>query len=260
MIDGYETTTQSLSLIVYELAMHPDVQDKLYDEIIEKLDTFVNITIKYIQTETVNFKSDIVFLCRNKCHTKWSKSCPTLNKSFRNRFVYIQFWQGQFPIVPYAARRILDRDFSIMNILLNRIDRECCKDFTFNGHVIKKGTKVNIPVAALHFSDEYYPDAETFNPDRCVIIDSWKPAVVNLICLYELRWSPENKKNMIPYTYLPFGGGPRGCLGTRFAMEQMKITLSVLIPQFEFYPVAETPVYTLYFSLTYKLFNQVFLH
>ena len=65
---------------------------------------------------------------------------------------------------------------------------------------------------------------------------------------------------MVPYTYLPFGGGPRGCLGTRFAMEQMKITLSVLIPQFEFYPVAETPVNTLHFSLTYKLFDQVFLH
>ena len=72
---------------------------------------------------------------------------------------------------------------------------------------------------------------------------------------YDHSWTPENKKNMIPYTYLPFGGGPRGCLGTRFAMEQMKINLSVLISQFEFYPVAETPVSILYFSLTYKLFN-----
>lgn len=56
------------------------------------------------------------------------------------------------------------------------------------------------------------------------------------------RWSPENKSSILPYTYLPFGGGPRGCIGSRFAMEQMKIAMCTLISQFEFYPAEETMV------------------
>jgi len=41
-------------------------------------------------------------------------------------------------------------------------------------------------------------------------------------------------------TFLPFGLGPRGCLGVRFAMEQMKMALSILVEQFEFFPVKKT--------------------
>jgi len=72
----------------------------------------------------------------------------------------------------------------------------------------------------MHRSEEFFPDPDTFNPDR---------------------WSPENKSQINTYTYLPFGGGPRGCLGSRFAMEQMKIIVCTMISQFEFYPVEKTP-------------------
>ncbi len=56
------------------------------------------------------------------------------------------------------------------------------------------------------------------------------------------RWSPENKANLNPYAYMPFGMGPRNCVGMRFAMEEIKIALCTIIKQYRFFCVAETPV------------------
>ena len=47
-----------------------------------------------------------------------------------------------------------------------RVERECNKDVTYNGIHIKKGTVVSVPIFALHYDADYYPDPETFNPDR----------------------------------------------------------------------------------------------
>jgi len=47
---------------------------------------------------------------------------------------------------------------------------------------------------------------------------------------------------MNPNAYLPFGIGPRNCVGMRFAMEEIKIALCTIVKNFRFFPVAETPV------------------
>lgn len=54
------------------------------------------------------------------------------------------------------------------------------------------GTSVVIPVYALHHDPEYYPDPELFDPDR---------------------FSEEAQIFRDKYTYLPFGEGPRICVG-----------------------------------------------
>jgi len=169
MIDGYAGTSLSLSYVAYRLAVHPDIQERLYNEIMDKLDTHGQVSHEMIH--------DIPY--------------------------FDQFLNEVFRLHPIAPR----------------IDRECCKDISYKGFNIKKGMTVQIPVVYLHQSEEYYSDPHTFNPDR---------------------WTPENKEKMVPYTYLPFGGGPRGCIGTRFAMEQMKIVISMLLTQFEFYPADPT--------------------
>ena len=56
------------------------------------------------------------------------------------------------------------------------------------------------------------------------------------------RWDSENEIKPNPYAYVPFGMGPRNCVGLRFAMEEMKIAMCAMVLKFRFFPVPETPV------------------
>ncbi len=47
-----------------------------------------------------------------------------------------------------------------------RVERECSKDISYKTIQIKKGTVVSVPANALHYDADYYPEPETFNPDR----------------------------------------------------------------------------------------------
>lgn len=75
------------------------------------------------------------------------------------------------------------------------------KDFLYDGekhHItIKEGQNVYIPTHGLHHDPKYYPNPERFDPSR---------------------FSEENKHLLVPGTYLPFGSGPRVCIGSRFAL------------------------------------------
>jgi len=55
------------------------------------------------------------------------------------------------------------------------------------------------------------------------------------------RFSPEEKSARDPLTYMPFGYGPRNCIGMRFAQLEIRMALAYLIKHFEFLPCEQTP-------------------
>ncbi|CAH1101562.1 unnamed protein product [Psylliodes chrysocephalus] len=93
--------------------------------------------------------------------------------------------------------------------------RQCNKDYKVTGTdlTIQKGTLVFIPSYAIQYDPEYYPNPYKFEPER---------------------FNAENKKAIPSYSWLPFGEGPRICLGMRFGIQQMKIALITLIQHFKF--------------------------
>lgn len=74
--------------------------------------------------------------------------------------------------------------------------RKCLNDYEIPGTslVIPKGTFIEIPIYSIQHDPEYYPDPEKFDPER---------------------FTPENVKSRHSMTFLPFGDGPRNCIGLR---------------------------------------------
>ncbi|XP_031630672.1 probable cytochrome P450 9f2 [Contarinia nasturtii] len=103
---------------------------------------------------------------------------------------------------------------------LPQIDRICVKDFVYDdGNKLKfnieKGTPVVFPIYGIQHDPKYYTDPETFDPER---------------------FSDENRTNIAPNTYNPFGIGPRNCIGSRFALMAIKSILYNLLLNFSFEP------------------------
>ncbi|CAG2167842.1 unnamed protein product, partial [Oppiella nova] len=103
------------------------------------------------------------------------------------------------------------------------IGRIANEDYTIGdtGLTIPKGMMVNFDMQTLHHSPKYYP-----NPDR------WDPE----------RFMPENRDQLVPYTYMPFGMGPRNCVGMRFALMEAKTAIAHLINKFKFVRTPNTTV------------------
>ncbi|KAK4878672.1 hypothetical protein RN001_011178 [Aquatica leii] len=98
---------------------------------------------------------------------------------------------------------------------LPTIPRICVEDYKVPGTdvTINKGTSVMVPVLGLHYDSEYYPNPHCFDPER---------------------FSEESKKTRHSFTYLPFGAGPKSCLGIRFGYTQIKVGLVLLLTQYRF--------------------------
>ena len=94
------------------------------------------------------------------------------------------------------------------------MSRVCEYDYKVEGtnHTIKAGTKIFIPVYAIHRDPEYYPNPEKFDPERFTKTET-------------------QKRNH--YTFLGFGEGPRVCIGIRFGVLQAKIGVALLLQNFK---------------------------
>lgn len=80
------------------------------------------------------------------------------------------------------------------------------------------------------------------------------------VCVYSLRFSKENKGTIDPYTYMPFGAGPRNCIGMRFALVSMKLALVEILQRYSFSVCKETEVRPRMFIFTLPVFFGVWVN
>jgi len=156
---------------------------------------------------------------------------PAIQDRLRKEIVQVMEKYNQ--VLTYEA--ILDMPYLDMVVLetlrkypvVPFLDRVCARDWKFpdsSGHsnaTLPRGTATYIPVYGIHHDPQYYPDPQRFDPER---------------------FTQENIKERHQFTYLPFGAGPRVCLGRRFAMMQMKIGMAHILPHFEMASCKGTPV------------------
>jgi cytochrome P450 len=82
------------------------------------------------------------------------------------------------------------------------------EDVNVDGYRVEAGTMAFVSFYALHRNPALWDDPMTFDPDR---------------------FSPENSKGRDRWQYLPFGGGPRSCIGDHFAMLEATLALATIV-------------------------------
>jgi cytochrome P450 len=94
------------------------------------------------------------------------------------------------------------------------VSRTASKKDTLCGRDILPGDTVMVPIYALHRNELLWDDPDAFRPQRF-----------------------EDRKAVQRYAYLPFGDGPRICIGASFALQEAVIVLATLLSRFKFSPI-----------------------
>ena len=161
---GLETVSLLLAAVTFLLAQHPQVQQRLYEEV-------VSVTAGDPKRVGIDSVNDMKFMD------------AVLNETLRL----------------YSPSTYTERKVS--------------KAYDMNGITLPVGLDILILTYLLHHDEKYHPAAETFDPDR---------------------FMPDRISQMDPFTFIPFGQGPRNCPAGRMALVLDKIALSRLLMRFEF--------------------------
>jgi cytochrome P450 len=101
------------------------------------------------------------------------------------------------------------------------IPRVAIADDVIGGHRVPKGSTVIIPIHGIHHDPRFWPDPETYDPER---------------------FMPGRGKGRHRSAYLPFGGGRRICIGSSFALMETTLITAMLSQRFVFDLVPGHPV------------------
>ncbi|CAJ0903116.1 12257_t:CDS:2 [Entrophospora sp. SA101] len=91
------------------------------------------------------------------------------------------------------------------------------EDVMIGGYLVPKDTPIFVPIYQIHhLASIWGGDVEKFNPSR---------------------WFTEKVKGLSHYNYLPFSTGPRSCIGSKLALNEVKVVLCILLRNFQFHEV-----------------------
>ncbi|XP_041853699.1 thromboxane-A synthase [Melanotaenia boesemani] len=171
LLAGYETSSNTLAFTCYLLALHPECQQKVHEEV----DDFFT---RHDSPDYTNVQ-ELKYL----------------------------------DMVVSEALRLYPPGF--------RFTRDIDQDCVVNGQFLPKGASLEIPAGFLHYDPEHWPEPEKFIPER---------------------FTPEAKASRHPFVYLPFGAGPRNCVGMRLAQLEIRMALVHLFRRFHIVACSETKV------------------
>jgi cytochrome P450 len=99
--------------------------------------------------------------------------------------------------------------------------RQAIEEVWFDGYKIPKGGAIIISPYTLHRQAKYFPNPEKFDPDR---------------------FTPEREKELPRHAYMPFGAGPRICIGNQFALMEGQLMTAAIAQRATFELLSPIPV------------------
>ncbi|KYM95132.1 PREDICTED: cytochrome P450 6j1-like [Cyphomyrmex costatus] len=168
VFDGYETSSTVMSFIGFDLARHPEIQEKLRKEVLSVLNKN-NGEITYEGLKEMTYMDQV------------------FNETLR--------------LLPggFVMKKRCTEEFE-----LKGSDGVACR--------VSHGMEILIPVPAFHKDPQYWENPEKYDPER---------------------FNSEKKHSIDRFTFLPFGEGPRICVGMRMARLQMKAGLAMILRKYK---------------------------
>jgi cytochrome P450 len=160
LLAGHETTSLALSWTYYLLSGHPDVEQRIVDEV-----------DRVVGRRRPSF-ADLEHLTATRA---------AIEESLR---LYPPAWG--------LSRRAIDDD-------------------EIGGYRLRKGWLVFVIPFVVHRRPALWPDPERFDPGR---------------------FTPERDADRPRFAYIPFGGGPRGCIGNQFAMVEAQLIVAAVAQRY----------------------------
>ncbi|PYV52120.1 MAG: hypothetical protein DMG92_02025 [Acidobacteria bacterium] len=169
-VESDETTALSMTWTWHLLSQHPEVEQKLHDE------------LDRVLSDRVPQFSDL-------------------------------------PALPFTERVI--KESMRLYPPAWSLARTVISDFELRGYRIPAGANVVMSHWIMHRHPTYFPDPEKFDPDR---------------------WLLDRSQKLPRFAYFPFGGGPRQCIGSSFAMMEATLLLATIAQRFRLRSVPDHPV------------------
>jgi cytochrome P450 len=91
------------------------------------------------------------------------------------------------------------------------VARQAIEDVEIGGYTIETGSLVFVPIFLVQRDPRWYDDPDEFRPER---------------------WTEKFEQNLPRFAYLPFGGGPRVCIGNSFAQMEANLLLATIAGQY----------------------------
>ena len=124
------------------------------------------------------------------------------------------------------------------------LTRLCLKTTVVEGFTIPQGSSIVIPSFMIHKDHHYWKTPDAFNPSRYV---KRTPLILMMMwCSYmqssRHRFSAKERAKRPQLAHLPFGFGPRNCIGMRFALLEAKMALIAILSRYTFIKDLNTEV------------------
>nr|AFP20595.1 cytochrome CYP9A51 [Spodoptera littoralis] len=177
-VAGFETISSSVCFLLHELAVNPDVQERLAQEISE-YDAKNGGKFDFNSIQSMKYMDNVV----SELLRRWPVAAVT--------------------------DRICEKDYN-----MGKPNATAEKDF-----IVRKGAGIMVSAFTFHHDPQYFPEPEKFDPDR---------------------FAEENKHKINPNAYMPFGVGPRNCIGSRFALCEIKVITYQILRHMELSPCEKT--------------------
>ncbi|XP_078658845.1 cytochrome P450 3A41-like [Branchiostoma floridae x Branchiostoma belcheri] len=170
-IAGYETTATTMAFTLYNLALHPEVQDRAREEVCQVMEDR-----DLVDYEAVH-KMPYLDMC--------------ISETLRM----------------YAPAA------SIVRVTNDEVKMKWL--------TIPKGFNVMIPILGIHYDPKRWPEPKKFIPER---------------------FTKEEKEKRDPFDWLPFGAGPRNCIGMRLALMELKVGLAKILMKYRIVTGPDTDI------------------